>query len=86
MYYENQILFTVKITDEGAPPLWNLQPANCPRMYIKPGPKVRKEINKALKRPGFDMGKFLAPETREIVKEREIFRRLRERKSELGTK
>lgn len=49
-------------------------------------PKVQKEINKALGRPGSDMGEFLVPETRGIVKERENFRRLRERKSELGTK
>lgn len=46
--YENQILFPVKITSKDRPPLWILQPAFCPQMYIKPGPKVRKEINKAL--------------------------------------
>lgn len=33
--YENQILFTVKITSEYCPPLWIFQPAFCPQMYIK---------------------------------------------------
>lgn len=33
--YENQILFTVKITSEDRPPLWIFQPAFYPEMYIK---------------------------------------------------
>lgn len=78
--------FIVKVSNESCPPLWTLQPEYCPRTDIKPAPKVQKEINKALGRPGSDMGEFLVPETRGIVKERENFRRLRERKSELGTK